>query len=136
MNTLLLKAREVALETRAWAEWEADSADSRSEDLNGWCAIASGELHKRLEKVGIKAEIHMARTEECSCHVFVVVDDHVVDVTATQFHLFRGEHVLIKHQRELDHHWFYLTEQVFKSAKELRRHQIKTDWDKAQIAYG
>jgi len=135
MNDLLVKALNVALEARSWAEYEADKIGDMNDGLSGWCAIASAELHNRLRKVGIPAHIHMAQLDN-SCHVFVVVDDHVVDVTASQFHKFKNETVLVKHHRELESHWFYSTRHVFNSAKALRKHQIKENWDKDQIAYG
>lgn len=135
MDARFAKVHEIALEARSWVEYEADKINDGDNGLSGWCAIASGELHKRLRRAGIGAEIHMAQVNS-SCHVFVVVDDYVVDITATQFYHFRSETVLIKHVRELAHHWFYRAVDVFMSAKELRRNQIKGGWEKAQICYG
>lgn len=136
MNELLVRVHEIALRVRAWAE---ESAEKRGGDddgrLTGWCAIASAELHTRLQRANIPAEIHLSNVG-ISCHVYVVVDDHVVDVTASQFPAFKNETVLIKHQRELEKHWFYSNSEIFNSAKALRKNQIKVGWVKHQIAYG
>ena len=71
----------IATDVRYWAEGRADQGD---EDLNGWCAKASGQLFRVLQEEGIPAEIHMwSWHNDESAHVFVVVEDHVVDVTVT-----------------------------------------------------
>lgn len=117
---------------RAWAEMRTAKEKYPSKDLSCWCAIASAELHRRLTDVGVVAELHMA-IDDIGCHVYVVVDDHVVDVTATQF---MGNHpkVVVKHMREAEVKWYWQTSDVFQSATELRKHQIRTGWPRAQIA--
>lgn len=117
---------------RAWAEAKTAKEQWPSRDLACWCAIASAELHRRLTAVDVVAELHMA-IDPIGCHVYVVVDDHVVDVTATQF---MGNHpkVVVKHMKEAEAKWYWQTSDVFQSATELRNHQIRTKWPKAQIA--
>jgi hypothetical protein len=123
----------IATDVRYWAEGRARSGD---EDLNGWCAKASGQLFRTLQEEGIPAEIHMwAWHNDESAHVFVVVEDYVVDVTATQFGPFRNKPVLIMHKREAEAHEFYRTVRVFADADELRKHQKKTRWPNNQVAY-
>jgi ribosomal protein S21 len=123
----------VATDVRYWAEGRARPEDS---DLNGWCAKASAQLFRELQEEGIPAEIHMwAWHNDESAHVFVVVEDHVVDVTATQFRQFVNKPVVIMHKREAEAYEFYRTERVFADADELRKHQKKTRWPAEQVAY-
>lgn len=121
----------VATDVRYWAEGRANN-----EDLNGWCARASAELFKQLKAEDIEAEIHVwNETEGEPSHVFVVVEDHVVDVTATQFPEFVDTPVVIMHQREAEAHEFYQTKHVFHSVQELLKYQKKTRWPGHQMAF-
>jgi hypothetical protein len=134
MNDKLAKVYSVALEVRAWAEEASEKSGNTVIDLNGWCAIASAELHNRLKRVGIDSELHMAM-EHIGCHVFVVVDDYIVDVTATQFKEFRNETIVMRHNKELMDYWFYQSSEAFPSSKSLRRFQRREQWPMEQIAY-
>ena len=67
-------------------------------------------------------------------HVFVVVADHIVCVTATQFSEFEEEKVLIMHTKEAESFEYYRSSRVFETVTELRKHQIKTRWPKEQVA--
>ena len=138
MDNFLTQIQDIALSVRAWTENEAikreDSYDV-DDGLNGFCAIASGELHKRLKKANISSEIHMAMGD-LGCHVFVMVGDYIVDVTATQFEEFKFEPVLIKHSKELDDMWAFTSDKKFDSAAALRKHQMATGWPRSQICYG
>lgn len=120
----------IALSVRQWAEEKATKAKYNPDTLCGWCAIASAQLFRELQRANIPAELHYV-----SGHCFVVVDDYVVDVTATQFDEFPKEKVLIRHTKELSHLWFYLTEKIFLYPTELRDHQLKEKWPRKQIAY-
>lgn len=123
---------EVAAEVRQWAEVRAGGC----QDLAGWCAIASAQLFRELVLLGIRAEIHMwSWAADDSAHVFLVVEDYVVDVTATQFQEFRRRPIVIMHQREAEAYEFYRTAQVFRDADALRQHQLRTGWPRDQIAY-
>jgi hypothetical protein len=124
----------VATQVRYWTEGRAPQ---ERQLLNGWCAIASARLFNELKKLGIKSEIHAWVSDGCgSAHVYVVVDDHIVDVTATQFRPFRHEPVVIMHQREAEQHTFYQTVSVFHSVDDLRKWQKKGRWPADQMAYG
>ena len=122
----------VATQVRYWAESRAPKEDHR---LDGWCAIASARLFSELDKQGIKSEIHVWVAPSGEAHVYVVVDDHVVDVTATQFREFRSSFVVIIHQREAEQYEFYRTVEVFHSVKDLRKWQKKGRWPARQMAY-
>ena len=125
----------IALGTRIWVQERADRKNYNPEDLEGWCAIASAELHKRLTQDGIEADIHMWVSEWQECHCFCVVDDHVVDVTATQFKPFRTQELVIMHYKEAEAYEMYQSTNVFGCALELRRFQKRERWPSEQIAY-
>ncbi len=132
-TSLQARLHSVATDVRYWAEGRASDEQW---DLNGWCAIASAQLFKQLKEQGIAAEIHawIDRNSE-EAHVYLVVDDHVVDVTATQFRQFRNKPVLIMHHREARTHEFYDTVFVFHSVEELRFWQKKNRWPPNQVAF-
>lgn len=133
MNTVLRdKVIVIANRVRKWTAIRAKKANYYPHDLMGWCAISAAYLFRELQKAGIESAIHVKDYDDCHC--FVVVDDHVVDVTATQFPAFRNNPVLIMHIREAEAYSFYTTEKVFKFPDELRAHQIRTKWPKRQIA--
>lgn len=120
----------IATGVRQWVEAKAEQANT-DESLVGWCARASGELFNRLAEVGITAEIHGN-----SNHVFVVVDDYIVDVTATQFVQFERTPVVIMHLKEVTtDHWYYHSSWQAKSSTDLRKRQVKEKWPTKQIAY-
>jgi hypothetical protein len=124
----------IAMDVRLWAE--ARATFGKNDDLNGFCAIASAELHKRLAAAGIASEIHLWYWDQDeSAHVYCVVDDHVVDVTATQFREFRDEPLVIMHTREAEVYTYYQTKEVFKDAASLRRMQKRTKWPADQVAF-
>ncbi len=131
MNRVTLKQVEsIAAEVRSWAQEKATRANMNARALRGWCAISSAKLQRELMNAGIESAIHYNNG-----HCFVVVEDHVVDVTATQFHAFERQPVLILHLKEAEEHHFYQTLKTFKYPSELRDYQIRQNWPKKQIAY-
>lgn len=127
--------QKIAQDTRYWAEQRAqkNSAPSCGEGLAGWCAIAAAELHKRLTAEGIESAIHVQDDSECHC--YCVVEDHVVDVTATQFREYREKDVLIIHVKEAETNDYHAGQKVFNSAADLRRYQKRAGWPPSQTAY-
>jgi len=125
----------IALGTRIWVQERADRKNYNPKDLLGWCAIASAELHKRLTAEGIAADIHMWVSEWHECHCFCVVDDYVVDVTATQFKPFRTQELVIMHHKEAEAYEMYQSTNVFSDASELRRFQKRDRWPSDQICF-
>lgn len=126
-----------ARQARDWAEYQdllCESRDYPSNDLNGWCAIASAHLSRLLAQDGIEHRICLAESCE-GCHVFVTVGDYIVDVTATQFSEYQNEPVLLAHSRQLEHNWFHDPVLFFYDADSLRKHQLATGWPKNQTAY-
>lgn len=124
------KVHAIATKVRQWTEDRASRANFNMGDLCGWCAIASAQLQREFIKNKIVSEIHY-NTRHC----FVVVDDYVVDVTATQFSDFKKFPVLIIHSKEVESEIFYTTHMTFKYPSELRDYQLRENWPKRQIAY-
>jgi hypothetical protein len=134
-RALAVKVHDIAMGVRSWAEELARKRGHSDDfDLNGFCAIASAELFRRLKREAISAELQMATCWQGS-HVYIVVEDHIVDVTATQFLEMRNEIVVIRHEKELCHLWYYVTSHVFVEPKKLRNAQIEWDWPLDQIAF-
>lgn len=129
MKSKLRLVEKVAHDVRNWAEKKAGEGD----DLCGFCAIASAELHRRLKKLGIETELHLWDDSDYSCHVFLVVDDYVVDVTATQFWEFNNRRVVVLPKKAAEAYEFYNTSAVFKEPPALKRWQKKTGWPEDQM---
>ncbi len=125
---LVLKA---AQEVRAQAEELPDEDPRIGTDLNGACAIASAWLLDQLKELGIEAKVMLWE----GGHAYVVVDEHVVDVTATQFPEFRQVPILIMHEREAEAFIYYNPDEAeaFETAVSLQEHQRDTRWPKSQI---
>lgn len=128
MNTI----SEIAKSVRIWVENKEIRLHPHKPDLTltGWCAIASAQLLRKLKNAGIECEIHLHDSDWC--HAFVVVEDHVIDVTATQFNEFRRTPVLMLHFKEAEQYRFYQTDQVFYYPSLLRDYQIRHGWPKDQ----
>jgi hypothetical protein len=123
----------IASSVRKWAEDRDQRREYPSMDLNGLCAVASGKLFLELRKVGIKSEIHLSN--DCfGSHVFVVVDKHIVDVTATQFSTVYDPVVLLDLDEVEGDQTFWESDYVFTSIRQLRAAQIEWGWPKEQTA--
>lgn len=130
MNSVELDiVRSVATAVRYWAEGQAEGTYKEG-DLNGMCAIASAELFKQLKDKGFNPELHcwICPMDEQTAHVFLVVNDHVVDVTATQFTRLRDKIIYIEHKREAEQWDWYQSQTVFATPADLARWQKKTKW--------
>lgn len=121
---------------RCWAEFRAMGTEN-AKDLNGWCAIATAQLWRQLKvsNPNIQAEIWMARNG-FGAHVYLVVDDLIVDTTATQFTEKRHEPIVVVHEKEVDHLWYYKKTERFATPEALLKFQKKNRWPKEQQAYG
>lgn len=128
--------RSLAESVRYWAEGHAVGTGG-AEDLNGWCAIASVELWRQLDREGIAAEIHgwVCPQHGVTAHVFLVVDDHVVDITATQFKKMKAPIVFIEHKKKAERWDWYQAEHIFTNPKDLIKWQKKSRWNPGQIAW-
>lgn len=95
--TIDAKILEIAEEVRVWGEI-LEANDICFENLRGLCAICSVELFVRLQERGFKPLFCLN-----SMHAFIIVDDHIVDVTATQFRYFDNKKILILHREDSTH---------------------------------
>jgi hypothetical protein len=102
-------------------------------DLAGYCAIASAALWRALAAHSIKAEIHAWESPAAECHVFLTVDDWILDITATQFKETRNEKVFLRHSRDQSF-YFYEVAKTFENPKQLIKWQQSTNWPLHQMA--
>lgn len=128
---MLNDAIQIAHTVREWAE-DLAGREKREATLAGMCAIASAKLSHLLNKKAIKNEIAMA-TDNTWCHVFVLVEDHIIDVTATQFANFKDQRVVVLHEKEAAGCWFHEVRYRFNDYKALRRKQRADRWPSNQI---
>lgn len=112
---------------RHWAVVKAQQAKMDS-DLCGMCAIASAELFRSLANLGYKPEIHVWENN-WNAHCFVVVEDHVCDVTATQFGL---HDVILEHVKETAEWEFYTSIHQFNDVESFAKWQKKVKWARHQ----
>lgn len=118
------KVRAIAQNVRNWAE---DRDWHSIKTLYGFCAKASARLHTLLVKEGIPAKIG------CNDHhVYVIVDNYIVDVTATQFGPWETVTVLPLEEAGKYKHWE--AQQIKHSAKELVGYQRRMGWPSDQLA--
>lgn len=125
----------IASNVRDWAEEQA-AGTYMAGTLEGMCAIASAELWRQLKQAGIDARIRVwqHRNNEM-CHVFLVVDDYVLDVTATQFRALKNKRIYFEHEKEADAYYFYFAAYEFNTDRELVYWQEDVGFVEDQIAF-
>jgi hypothetical protein len=122
----------IAQDVRLWAEKRAEKyGDTSPQCLTCYCAIASAKMSVMMQKAGIAHKLAMAESVIGS-HVFVLVGNWIVDVTATQFG--EEEKIFIKHSHAADLAWYHKVNHTFPSANHLIDMQRKTGWPREQIA--
>ena len=133
-NQTRLFIRDLARESRVWVEqlnaWDHDYRDDPKDwvvDTSGYCAIASADLHQRLKDADCYAQIAMSNGYLGS-HVFVLFDDHIIDITADQFSEFRERPLVFEHQRLLADSQWHSIDEIFDTVAALKRYQRKTGW--------
>lgn len=89
------------------------------------CAKASGYLFEQLKAENIPAKLALT-----SNHCFVIVENYIVDITATQF---SREKVMIKKIEEEDSYWWQQPK-VFDSIEECVKYQVAEGWEIHQLA--
>lgn len=123
-----------ALKVRKWAELQSIKSRMPA-NLEGMCARASAELFNQLSAVGVRAELHAYEDGDGAAHVFTVVDDIVVDVTATQFGRLQKHKVFVMHLREAEAMYpWYVASEIFHTVSALVKWQVRTEFPKNQIA--
>lgn len=123
----------VAEDVRIWTESRAEGT-LNADDLNGWCARAAAELWRRLRAECLDPIIVVSESN-WGCHVFLKLEDHILDVTATQFKEFRNDRVIVRHERELSDSDWHQESRTFQTDEELIRYQKRTKWPSRQIAF-
>ena len=78
----LNQIKTIARSVRKWAEKTYGNSNYFTKSLSGLCAICSYRLFLKLKEKGISSEFV---NNYWSQHCFVLVDNYIVDVTATQF---------------------------------------------------
>lgn len=108
--------------------------ENRPDSMAGMCAIASGWLSDKFHLEGIEHTIAMWKSQHLR-HVFLLVDDHVVDITATQFRGFGNKPLVIMHEREAINYEHWEPCEYFNHSGELRKEQLREKWYSEQIAH-
>lgn len=126
MQDILKKA---AQKTRRWATRYAKT-NHFPQSLAGLCAIASIRLHAELVKEGVVAQIAV-RNAVNDGHCFVIVDDQVIDVTATQFGKFKAVSILPRSEAIEHRHWN--AKKQFGTAEDVTAYLRKAKWPAHQI---
>lgn len=100
------KVRFVAEWVRKWAEKaRMDPEISIPENLTGMCSICSYVIANGLSRFNIPYKF-VQNFCNCGSHVYIEVNKHIVDVTATQFGV--NEKVIVKQIKinDNDYYWF------------------------------
>ena len=132
----------IAKQVRHWALDQEGSSD----DLAYWCAICSAEIFKRLRREGLKPTFCEVNDGNdilgfwpSESHCFVLCNDYLVDVTATQFDKPKSIY-LFKANQPPEAEWFWQTEtdehfQVLKSNSPQKLKKHLHDWPTEQNPY-
>lgn len=117
----------IANSTRLWVEQQCEE----NSDLMGMCAVASCELFNRLQERNISPTLHIA-IHDYEAHVFVVAENYIIDVTATQFGV-TDKIVVRPNQNFTILNWYWRSSRTFNSVAELIQYQQQTHWPNDQI---
>jgi hypothetical protein len=81
VNSLIKEARQWCDD---YVEYNRAKGIHVDPDLSGMCAIATSYLSQRFNEYGVEYKIGIYDTSDFG-HCFVVYDNHLIDLTATQF---------------------------------------------------
>lgn len=125
---LLEKVREVASKAREWAEIKQRKYQFLFRpDLCGMCAKASGYLFELLSKEGIKAKIAINDK-----HCFVIVNDYIVDITATQYGR-EKIYIIPLAEAENQYYNYWTVTATFDNIEVVRNYQESEGWAEHQM---
>lgn len=123
----------IAKRCRSWAErfCEQHPQGKSKGDLTGACAIASGKLWESLREEGFDPIIaeHQGRK---STHFFILVSEHALDITATQFGW--GKVVLLPQEEARRTEAYWEAHRFHKDPVALRATQVRENWHEGQLA--
>lgn len=102
--------------------------------LEGYCSLASAELFTQLKKHGYSPVLHLRNTEYTG-RVFIEVDDHVLDITATQFDGNWSSYspVMFIDIQEKEEYHFWQDSRQYNTLEDLKSELKNTDWPEDQI---
>jgi len=143
----LVAIKKIAQDTRRWAMRNRHKVYVNN-NLSGMCAIASGELHRRLTKAGFDSTIALRDIEDDG-HAFVICEQMIIDVTATQFSFMYvekdGKWQLVEHKRKPveitplvpkdQRPTFWQEDAQYKTVDHLIDSQHNSGWPPDQIAW-
>lgn len=112
------RLKNVARIARRWAMRNRAKFNC-NDDLAGMCAIASGYLHRLFNNAGIESFLCVNHQ-----HCFVIANNHIIDITATQYGLKPVTIVDI----EIADQEFWFIEQKFKTQEGLLEYQFDAGW--------
>lgn len=116
------KVRYVAEWTRKWAEKACtDKEIKMPNDLTGMCAICSYVIAHGLIRFNIPYKF-VINYHACGSHVYIEVNKHIVDVTATQFDV--NDKVIVKQIKKNENDYFWFND----------RHRFTLDWFEDEIS--
>lgn len=104
-------------------------------DLSCKCAIVSTTVSKALAKASIDHMIAYAE-DDGMCHVFIIVDHMLLDLTATQFSTVHDRIVFRKWKGTREYEWYWKPAMTFMTVDELIATQVREDWPREQIHPG
>lgn len=124
----------VVKEANIVRKWAEDLIESGYYDfpynLEGMCAIVSGELSKRLSIIGIPHEIALN-----DHHAFVLYNKYVVDISATQFGIDDPVWIApLATARKNKSGWWKIVKRL-PNAIQLVTYQHRVGWAEDQIAH-
>lgn len=112
--------------------WVRTLPGNRKTEMVGLCAIVSSELWCRLRENSIEAKILMA-SSSLGSHVFLLIDDYIVDPTVSQMAEYKFKDYVILHEKEAKC-WFHTGDlKEFKKPADLLKKQIKWKWPPHQL---
>lgn len=113
---------------------ELESLFGYPKDCAGLCAIATAELHRRLKAIRIDSTM-VVWNGNCEGHCFLLVDEMMVDITATQFHGFEKNKILIKPFMMMKESGQWKATKTFTSIKPFRDYLLDSEWSSEQIPH-
>lgn len=123
--------RRIANDVRRWSKLAVSTewGSCYGQNLSGFCTHSAIELFRRLLRAGYKPQLALAadsgKWEDHSWgHCFVLCEDLVVDVTASQF---LQPHVVVRSARASKTKWFWRPLKTYQSISGLRRRLIANE---------
>lgn len=127
------EVRKTMEQVRDWCMNNRYAINSRGydRDLCGMCCIASARLFESLQSLGYSPVLAISEGKYGSAHCFIVLDDLVLDITATQFN---AEAISIVHEKLAEQHWWWIATKLFYSVDALVKYQRRVGFPKHQLA--